>query len=109
MALKSSQPRRNALPKSERLILRTTKGVETPNTCSLGLANTVVMAPVSLLLIAGERSAIKTRIRLVRENRDRARQIRFNVKELCRTTSVATGTVKLARYAIEARMAFAVG
>src|ERR1700675_2004680 len=53
MALKSSQPRRNALPKSERLILRTTKAVGTPNTCSLGLANTVVMAPVSLLVIAG--------------------------------------------------------
>src|SRR5258707_13628196 len=48
MALKSSQPRRSASLKSERLILRTTKAVETPNTCSLGLANTVAMAPVSL-------------------------------------------------------------
>src|SRR6266702_7443970 len=57
MALKSSQPRRNALPRSERPILRTTKAVETPNACSLGLANTVVMAPGSLLVIAGERSA----------------------------------------------------
>src|SRR5258706_7729370 len=52
MALKSSQPRRNALPKSERLILRTTKVAETPNSCSLGLANTVAIAPVSLLVIA---------------------------------------------------------
>src|SRR5882724_937775 len=38
MALKSSQPRRSASLKSERPILRTTKAVETPNTCSLGLA-----------------------------------------------------------------------
>src|ERR1700730_18223104 len=38
MALKSSQPRRSASLKSERPILRTTKAVETPNNCSLGLA-----------------------------------------------------------------------
>jgi hypothetical protein len=31
------------------------------------------------------------------ENRDRARQTKFNEKELCRMTSVATGAVNLAR------------
>src|SRR6201989_3015300 len=97
MALKSSQPRRNASPKSETLILRTTKAVETPNSCSLGLANTVAMAPVSLPVIAGNGAPSNARIRLVRENRDRARQIRFNEKELCRTTPVATGTISLSR------------
>src|ERR1700745_1785626 len=55
MALKSSQPRRSASPKSERPILRTTKGVETPNTCNLGLANTVAIAPASLPVVAVER------------------------------------------------------
>jgi hypothetical protein len=39
----------------------------------------------------------------MRENRDRARQTKFNEKELCRTTPVATGAVNLARYAVEAR------
>src|ERR1700739_844957 len=57
MALKSSQPRRSASPKSERPILRTTKAVETPNNCSWGLANTVAMDPASLLVVAAERSA----------------------------------------------------
>src|SRR5690349_12594466 len=104
MALKSSQPRRNALPRSGRLILRTTKAVATPNNCSLGLANTVVMTPASLPVVAGERKRHQNaRIRLVRENRDRARQTKFNREELCRTTPVATGTVKLARYWTEAR------
>src|SRR5882757_7528830 len=42
MALKSSQPRRSASPKSERSILRTTNPVATPNSCSLGLAKYVV-------------------------------------------------------------------
>jgi hypothetical protein len=32
------------------------------------------------------------------ENRDRARQTKFNEKQLCRTTSVATGAVNLARW-----------
>jgi len=32
----------------------------------------------------------------MRENRDRARQTKFNKKELCRATSVATGAVNLA-------------
>jgi len=37
----------------------------------LGLANTVTMAPVSLLAVAREQRALKTRaIRLMRENRD---------------------------------------
>jgi len=63
------------------------------------------MAPVSLLVVAVERSALskRARIRLIRENRDRARQTKFNEKELCRTTPVATGAVNLARYAVEAR------
>jgi hypothetical protein len=57
------------------------------------------MNPVSLLVVAGrERRALESRaISLMRENRDRARQIKFNEKKLCRTTSVATGAVTLAR------------
>src|SRR5262249_30515343 len=47
----------NASPRSERLILRTVKAVETPNNCSLGLANTVAMAPISVLVLAGENGA----------------------------------------------------
>src|ERR1700761_9128734 len=65
MALKSSQPRRRASPKSEKLILRTTKAVGTPNNCSLGLANTVVIVLASLPAVAGERSAIKFRASVV--------------------------------------------
>src|SRR4029077_5545357 len=104
MALKSSQPRRNALPRSERLILRTTKAVETPNNCSLGLANTVAIALASLP--GGRRGTERPQnahIRLPRENRDGARQTRFDERSLCRAKSVATGPLNLARYAIEAR------
>jgi hypothetical protein len=46
----------------------------------------------------GKRRAFSLRaISLMRENRDRARQTKFNEKELCRTTPVATGAVTLAR------------
>src|SRR5258708_6135381 len=62
MALKSSQPRRNASVKSEKPILRTTNRVATPNNCSLGLAKYVVaMAPVSLLVVAGGKRRASTR------------------------------------------------
>src|SRR5207302_9881954 len=37
-------------------------------------------------------------IRLMLENRDRARQTKFNQKVPCRTTPVATGAVNLARW-----------
>src|ERR1700726_4052627 len=58
MALKSSQPRRNASLKSERPILRTTNALETANSCSLGLAKyCMAMAPVSLLVVAGGKTA----------------------------------------------------
>ena len=99
MALKSSQPRRSASLKSERPILRTTNAVETPNNCSLGLAKyCVAMARSPCSWSQGKRRAFKSRaISLMRENRDRARQTKFNEKELCRTTPVATGAVSLAR------------
>src|SRR6266700_165483 len=71
MALKSSQPRRSASLKSERPILRTTNAVETPNTCSLGLANTVAMTPVSLFVGAPVTlRPLFARSRLRRENRE---------------------------------------
>src|SRR5215475_5719302 len=75
MALKSSQPRRSASIKSEMPILRTTKAVETPNNCSLGLANTVAIAPASLPVVAGGGGTERPQnahIRLLRENRDGA-------------------------------------
>jgi hypothetical protein len=45
----------------------------------------------------------------MRENRDRARQTKFNGKELCRATPVATGTMKLARCPTEARQRLRLG
>src|SRR5262245_61273050 len=101
MALKSSQPRRNASVRSERPILRTTYPVATPNSCSLGLAKTVV--DMSGLLARDRRAthAQVAHIRIKRENRDRARQTSFDGKEPCRTEPVATGTASLARWAQE--------
>src|SRR6476646_1326388 len=59
MALKSSQPRRSASLKSERPILRTTKAVETPNHCSLGLAKYgVAMARSPCSWVAGETASL---------------------------------------------------
>src|SRR5215510_1525171 len=82
MALKSSQPRRNASVRSERPILRTTYPVATPNSCSLGLAKTVV--DMSGLLARDRRAthAQVAHIRLKRENHDRARQISFGERSL---------------------------
>src|SRR6266436_893086 len=106
MALKSSQPRRSASLKSERPILRTTYAVETPNNCSLGLAKyCVAMAPVSLLVVAEEEGrALKRRTPASRAKiATEPGQTKFNEKELCRATPIATGAVSLARWRQEAR------
>src|SRR3954466_7074461 len=101
MALKSSQPRRNASPRSEKVILRTTYVVETPKNCSLGLANMVAIAPPPC---CWERSALENaRIRLVREDHDRARQTEVNEEKFCRATLVATSGATLARCPAEAK------
>src|ERR1700686_1614122 len=59
MAWKSSQPRRSASRKSARPILRTTKAVETPKICSLGLAKYCVTMAGSLLVVAGETARLQ--------------------------------------------------
>jgi hypothetical protein len=56
-----------------------------------------------LLVVAGGNGAPSGRAYLVRENRDGARQTRFDERSLCRTKPVATGAINLARYAAEAR------
>src|SRR6266699_5962719 len=98
MALKSSQPSRSASLKSERPILRTTYAVETPNNCSLGLAKyCVAMAPVSLLVVAGEeRRPQAAHIRLTAKIATEPGKPKFDEKELCRATPIATGTASLA-------------
>src|SRR5260370_26170668 len=105
MALKSSQPRRNASLKSERPILRTTNAVETPNNCSLGLAKyCVAMAAVSLARgRRGENGALKSRVSApcakIAVEPSTANQLQR--KKLRGTNPAATFAARVARYAIE--------
>jgi len=62
------------------------------------------MAPASLPVVAGNGGALENaRNRLVRENRDRARQTKVDEEELCRATPVATVGTRLARCRAEAK------
>src|SRR6202047_2957334 len=100
MVWEVSQPRRSASRKSARLILRTTKVVETPKICSLGLAKyCVTMARVPCSWSQGKQRACKSRaISLMRENRDRAEYGKPSPKQLRRTKPVATCAISLARF-----------
>src|SRR6516164_10138407 len=98
MAWKSSQPRRSAALKSDRLSFRMTVWVGSPNACGSGPAvfskYWVAMAAPPLLVPLPDlaHSPPAHPPSYVRRSRwRRVRQIRFNEKELCRTTAVATG------------------